>query len=47
MSAISVQNNMEKQGKSSDDFTFKKRTVRNHASRKRKGSSEEERTYYD
>jgi hypothetical protein len=45
MSATSVENNMEEQGTlSSEDFTFKKRNIRKQASRKRKGSEEEDRT---
>jgi hypothetical protein len=44
MSAISVQNNMEEQGTVSGAFTFKKRNIRSQASRKRKGSEEDDRT---
>lgn len=44
MSAISVQNNMEEQGTVSGAFTFKKRNIRSQASRKRKGSEEDDST---
>lgn len=44
MSAISVQNDMEEQAAVSGACTFKKRNIRSQASRKRKGSGEDDRT---
>jgi len=47
MSAISVQNNMDEQDTVSGVTTFKKRNIKSQASRKRKGSEEDDRTYYE
>jgi len=47
MSAISVQNNMDEQDTVSGVTTFKKRNIRSQASRKRKGSEEDDSTYYE
>jgi len=44
MSAISVQNKMDEQDTVSVASTFKKRNIRSQASRKRKGSEEDDRT---
>jgi hypothetical protein len=44
MSAMSVENNMDEHEKVSGAFTFKKRNIRSQASRKRKGSEENDRT---
>jgi hypothetical protein len=44
MSLPSVENNMEEEGTVRSSFTFKKRNIRKQASRKRKGSEEEDRT---